>query len=154
MPDLASSLVSIPPVNPSLFLASSLFAEVASLSRLPADCVYADCLIVAAFNHLSAGVRGTLDAGAMNACAENIERCSYLSEAVRTHVGGTLRGVADRTTGVALALNIIASAAARHAHQLMLDAASAIGNGGLGNLADTLADAIDGLAEAMTATKH
>jgi hypothetical protein len=142
------------PTNPSLFLASSLFAETAALVRLPSDGVYADCLLILAFNHLSAGLSGTIDREALTACAENIAACGYLSEAVRGHVGDTLRRVSDGSAPIALGINIVAGAAARHSHQWFTDLVSAMGTEGLGNLADTVADAIDGLAEAVKGSKH
>jgi hypothetical protein len=154
MPNLARSSVSSAPANLSLSLASSLFAEASSLTSLPIDGAYADCLLIRAFNHLSAGLNGAMDSEALTDCAENIEDCSYLSEAVRAHVGETLRNVVDGITTVALALNIVSAATTRQGEQLLMDAVGAIASQGLGDLADTLADAIDGLTEAVKATRH
>lgn len=128
-----------------IVLATALFEEVSSLTAAPSDGVYADCLISLAFQHLLVGLQaeGLEGSDKVMAAAGAIERCGWLSEAVRGHVSSVLREAAAGRVPAILASQVALGAANRTTHQQVIDCMRAIGS-------DAVTDLVDGLL----ATRH
>jgi hypothetical protein len=152
MPAITRAAGSTLTENDAFYMASSLFDEAEKLTATPSDGVYADHLISLAFNHLVAGIQAAKlsDKDGVRDCADAIECCTWLSGAMRTHVGNVLRAVADGQVSQELAIQIVLGASNRTAQHMLVDGIRAIGSDGFG----ALADAIDGLSAAIMDARH
>jgi hypothetical protein len=124
----------------SLALASSLFSEISSLCSTPTDGVYVDCLISTAFCRLRAALSDDVgeQRDALLLCATTMETCKWLPMTLRQHVAQALRATAEGALHPRLALDIIASAADRTQHQMVIDCVRSAGSDGLSDLAEAL----------------
>lgn len=131
---------SVPATITELYLASALFGEVSSLTTSPTDGIYADCMVSAAFGHLLAALQSYSDNDGtkLSVCADVIEGCGWLSQAVRSHVSDVLRQVTRGDAPVILAYRIVLAASQKTTHAQFIDCLRAIGSDGLGRIADAI----------------